>query len=827
MSTIWSIVHRDLARVWRTPAVWIIAIGVLVTPALYSWFNVRAFWDPYKNTEHLQVAVVNEDRGADSELTGHLNVGGQLVDKLHDNHKLGWQFMDADQAAEAVRRGDVFASVTVPAEFSQDFVSLFEGEYHQPTLHYEVNEKLNAVAPKITDTGASTLEETIGQTFKESVAEAVTSELRDKGGELNTKLTDAGNSAAGNFGETADSLENAHGILAGVRDELAAAQPKVAQTQQTLRDVNATLADARSSLARVNSLSAGIRETAGETGRSLTDARAEGTEALADGTAAANATVGTLTGELRGALGGLDAASRAATTLRDQTGALLKIVPGQFAGDLRATHDQAAATVDSIDRLRGDAQRGLDELDTATSALDDAVAQAKDAQGGLVGTARIDAALAGVESTTARLSARLDAQEELVGQAGELIGGIGKQLQGADQVLASFDADLGDIESTLRTARTDILALTQDANNDKTLTTVRGLDTVAVSSFLAAPAQVDSHSVFPVEHYGSGMSSLFTNLALWIGAFMLLIIYRSEVDGARTVRQAYTARYLFLGIMAVAQALIVSVGNLAFGVETVSPAAYVATAALIALAYLSIIFFLVSTFGHIGRVIAVVLAFIQIPGASGLYPIEMTPSFFRELYPWLPVSYGISMMRETVGGFYSLHYWRDLAALAGMALLAFIAGVILRRRLAHVNTMVNEELAAGGLITNEEIHAQGSRYKLADLLVVLQDRTAFTEGLGGRWRGVRGHYAQVVTITIATGFLLIVAFGVIAHFDAGNKSLYFGLSLLVTLVALGVILTLEYVKQSLARAEDLARLPENELRRHLRAESLPEGDTHA
>ena len=92
---------------------------------------------------------------------------------------------------------------------------------------------------------------------------------------------------------------------------------------------------------------------------------------------------------------------------------------------------------------------------------------------------------------------------------------------------------------------------------------------------------------------------------------------------------------------------------------------------------------------------------------------------------------------------------------------------------------------------------------------------------------MRGHYAQVVTITITTGFLLIAAFGVIAHFDAGNKALYFGLSLLVTLVALGVILTLEYVKQSLARAEDLARLPEAELRRHLRAESLPEGDTHA
>ena len=47
-----------------------------------------------------------------------------------------------------------------------------------------------------------------------------------------------------------------------------------------------------------------------------------------------------------------------------------------------------------------------------------------------------------------------------------------------------------------------------------------------------------------------------------------------------------------------------------------------------------------------------VLAIIQIPCASGLYPIELLPGFFHAIYPLLPFTYGIDAMRETIGGFY-------------------------------------------------------------------------------------------------------------------------------------------------------------------------------
>ena len=70
VNTAWKIFIRDLKRLVSVRKVWVILIGVMITPALYSWVNVAAFWDPYGNTENIKVAVVNEDRGASSPLTG-------------------------------------------------------------------------------------------------------------------------------------------------------------------------------------------------------------------------------------------------------------------------------------------------------------------------------------------------------------------------------------------------------------------------------------------------------------------------------------------------------------------------------------------------------------------------------------------------------------------------------------------------------------------------------------------------------------------------------------------------------------------------------------
>ena len=58
---------------------YVIITAVIIIPILYSFFYLRAFWDPYGNLKDMKIAVVNLDKGDESE-----NLGNDLVDKLKD-----------------------------------------------------------------------------------------------------------------------------------------------------------------------------------------------------------------------------------------------------------------------------------------------------------------------------------------------------------------------------------------------------------------------------------------------------------------------------------------------------------------------------------------------------------------------------------------------------------------------------------------------------------------------------------------------------------------------------------------------------------------------
>ncbi|WP_052400137.1 YhgE/Pip domain-containing protein [Bifidobacterium bombi] len=91
MRNAFAIVKRDILRLLRVPAAWVILFGLVFIPPLYSWFNVLGFWDPYGNTLNIRVAVVNQDRGADNEIMGKANLGNQIVSQLKGNSQLGWR----------------------------------------------------------------------------------------------------------------------------------------------------------------------------------------------------------------------------------------------------------------------------------------------------------------------------------------------------------------------------------------------------------------------------------------------------------------------------------------------------------------------------------------------------------------------------------------------------------------------------------------------------------------------------------------------------------------------------------------------------------------
>lgn len=151
-----KIFKRDIKAMVTNWAALIMVVILILIPSLYSLVNIKASWDPYGNTGGIQVAVVNEDEG--TEFKGSdINLGDELVDKLKDNTKLGWNFLDKETATQGILEETYYAMIEIPADFSKNVTSLIEKDIKKPQIIYTVNEKKNSIAPKITDSGVKTV----------------------------------------------------------------------------------------------------------------------------------------------------------------------------------------------------------------------------------------------------------------------------------------------------------------------------------------------------------------------------------------------------------------------------------------------------------------------------------------------------------------------------------------------------------------------------------------------------------------------------------------------------------------------------------------------
>ncbi|WP_369693656.1 YhgE/Pip domain-containing protein [Lentibacillus sp. CBA3610] len=85
----WKIYSKDMKNITRN---WVAAIligGLIILPSLYAWFNIKASWDPYGQTDQIPIGVVNEDAGGQVR-DEKINVGNDLVNTLKNNDSMDW-----------------------------------------------------------------------------------------------------------------------------------------------------------------------------------------------------------------------------------------------------------------------------------------------------------------------------------------------------------------------------------------------------------------------------------------------------------------------------------------------------------------------------------------------------------------------------------------------------------------------------------------------------------------------------------------------------------------------------------------------------------------
>ncbi len=191
-----EIVKKDLKSTVKNPIVILVLTAIIILPSLYALLNIAACWDIYGNTEELDFAITNLDKGATYEGL-NLTLGNDLVDKLKNNQEFHWHFVNETELREGVIRGDYAGGIIIPETFSQDIVSITTGDPHSGILEYIVNRKENPMSPRLSDTGANAIYKDMNAEIVEFINLAAYGKL----GELQSSLASGSSQLASGAGQ--------------------------------------------------------------------------------------------------------------------------------------------------------------------------------------------------------------------------------------------------------------------------------------------------------------------------------------------------------------------------------------------------------------------------------------------------------------------------------------------------------------------------------------------------------------------------------------------------------------------------------------------------
>ncbi|WP_055426802.1 YhgE/Pip domain-containing protein [Bifidobacterium aesculapii] len=841
MGNVLAILKRDLIRMLKVPAAWVIAAGLILIPPLYAWFNIVGFWNPYGNTHGIQVVVANNDKGTDNALIGKQNLGDQIVTQLEANNQLGWMFASESAAMSQVESGKAYAAIIIPEDFSDRMAGVVTGG-KRPNLEYYVNEKASAIAPKITDIGASTVDTQVNGTFVSTVSEVLS--------EAVNKASDKASATAGTLQtKTLTSLDEARRDVVNTRDKISELTTTLKQTptktqeaRTALADVQRLAADASSGLnstsqligATQSTLNTFVSSTSGtlDTGTSLlsqaSQQASDGVNQVAGGITVANGAVGdavttltqvnqtnkqvidTLNGIVANPPAGIDttALQQVIDKLERQNAATAETLK-----DAKTLNDDTAKTAQSVAGLATNFNNATQStLATTTNARKTLTSGA---------LPQLNSGLNTLAGTTGTLAGGLTSQGALVDQTNVVLDQLDHAA--ADTVTALDDTDktLAGVQTRLDTVATDLRAL----DTSTTLGDLFGdgsgkLDTKRIAEFMLSPTVLDTKKLYPVNAYGSGMAPLFTNMALWVGAFALAVILKLETDDEgienMSITQGYLGRFTLFSVFAAAQGAVTTIGDLVLGVQSVNPFAFVLTGVITSLVYASLIFALSTTFLHVGKGVCVALIILQIPGASGLYPIEMMPDFFRNLYPYFPFTYSIDAFRETIGGFYGNQWCVKIGHLLVYWVLGLALGILIRPLMANVNRLFAREIAESDMIIGEPVHMPGTEYRLSTAVRMLTSHEGYRERVERQAARFAVLYPRLKRWALVAGIVVPVILAVTFSLTPNTKLEALLAWLIWILIIMAFLIAIEYMNDNLRRQTELGNLDDDAIRAYIR-----------
>lgn len=832
MKRAFEIFRRDVNRLSHNMVAMIVTIGVCLIPSLYAWFNIAANYDPYANTGNIKIAVANADKGTENELIGELNVGEEIVQNLKKNDSLGWKFTDEKKAVQGVKSGKYYAAIVIPEDFSSSFVSILSGDMKQPQFEYYLNEKKNAIAPKVTGTGASTIQEQVNEEFIAAAAGSVSKILGQTAEQMGTQVDTVQESLIAKMQTAEENLEEYQVVLENLNKTIDGSDDLINGTQETLDALKSAVASGAKSMNNGTDILASVRNSVGALSVGLSDGLTQGADALSGISSAVGTDLGKLNEKVQNVnekIGNTITSMQDLISKNEEILTVLRELDNQVPGNPLS---------EIIEKLETENQRHkeiLKNLQTGNNSIGNAVNTSVQGLNQIAsviqdGQKNLQTSRASFEKNVLpSLNQSLDSFAQLSGKVSGVLAGVEpsaeqfknvtgdlkQTLSDTKTAMESTKEALDDVQKKLNTAITDLGAL-QSSDIYLSLKELTKKDTGEVAEFMHSPVQLETKSFYRVENYGSAMAPFYTNLAIWVGGIVLIAIFKMEVDKDEkiksfTVTQGYFGRWLLYITTGLIQALIICLGDIyLLKIQCKNPAAFIFAGLFASFVYVNLIYALSITFKHIGKALSVILVILQIPGSAGTYPIEMTPAFFQFVHPLLPFTYGINAMREAIAGIYGMHYWKNILCLAVFLPIALGIGLLLRPHLLNLNYLFDRKLAETDLMICEEEGMQREKISLSTAVKILAGQDEFRKTLNDKIEKFQSGYRKKIRV----GFLAIVVIPIIfliLMFSIDSKMVFLVLWIASIILIALYLIVVEYIHESLKRKKRLSEMSDEVL----------------
>ena len=336
---------------------------------------------------------------------------------------------------------------------------------------------------------------------------------------------------------------------------------------------------------------------------------------------------------------GVDKVSQGASQLSEKnstlTGSLNQLVSGSTT--LTQKYSNLTAGVGQLVEKTPELVSGIEKLSTGSNQLNQ----------------KSQELIAGVDKLQSGSSQLADKSSQLISGASQLESGANKLADGAGK-LAEGGTKL---TSGLEGLQTGVASLGQGLSNASEQ--LKSASTESQNAeILSNPLNLSKTDNDQVPVNGIAMAPYMISVALFVAAISTNMIFAKFPSGRHLEsRWAWLkSRAEINGIIAVLAGILVYGGVHLIGLTANHEMRTFILIILTSLVFMSMVTALTTWNSRIGAFFSLILLLLQLASSAGTYPIVLTNDFFRAINPWLPMSYSVSGLRQTISMTGNIHH---------------------------------------------------------------------------------------------------------------------------------------------------------------------------